>query len=107
MSTRTSKGRIPGSSNAGVGGVQETPETKTDQRHNSQGNRWSRVSGYSPSGIRHRMSNAHDITEDIVFNLVSIQYHALHGSHLYRQFLDDVRQTEHPEVEEFIKDCQQ
>lgn len=53
------------------------------------------------------MSSTHAITEDIVFNLVSIQYHALHGSHLYAQFLDDVSQTEHPEVEEFIRECQQ
>jgi len=50
------------------------------------------------------MTSNHDITEDIVFNLVSIQYHALQGSHLYSQFLDDVRQTEHPEVEAFIKE---
>ena len=53
------------------------------------------------------MTSNHAITEDIVFNLVSIQYHALHGSHLYAQFLNDVRQSEHPEVEEFIRECQQ
>ncbi|HUG07985.1 MAG TPA: hypothetical protein VMP13_03670 [Acidimicrobiia bacterium] len=53
------------------------------------------------------MSSNHEITEDIVFDLVSIQYHALQGSHLYKRFLDDARQTEHPEVEEFIKDCQE
>jgi hypothetical protein len=52
------------------------------------------------------MSSNHEITEDIVFDLVSIQYHALQGSHHYRQFLDDARQIEHPEVEEFIKECQ-
>jgi hypothetical protein len=52
------------------------------------------------------MSSNHNITEDIVFDLVSIQYHALHGSHLYLQFLDDARQAEHPEVEEFIRECQ-
>lgn len=53
------------------------------------------------------MSNNHEITEDIVFNLVSIQYHALQGSHLYKRFLDDARQAEHSEVEEFIKECQE
>lgn len=52
------------------------------------------------------MSSDHQITEDIVFDLVSIQYHALQGSHLYGQFLDDARKAEHPEVEEFIKECQ-
>ncbi|HEX5671143.1 MAG TPA: hypothetical protein VFY46_00300 [Acidimicrobiia bacterium] len=53
------------------------------------------------------MSSNHDITENIVFDLVSIQYHALQGSHLYRQFLDDARQAEHPDVEAFIKECQE
>jgi hypothetical protein len=53
------------------------------------------------------MSSNHDISEDIVFDLVSIQYHALQGSHLYAQFLDDARQAEHREVEEFIRECQE
>ncbi len=53
------------------------------------------------------MSSDHDITEDIVFDLVSIQYHALQGSHLYEQFLEDARQAGHPEVERFIEECQE
>ena len=53
------------------------------------------------------MSSNHDITEDIVFDLVSIQYHALQGSHLYAQFLDDARQAEHGDVEQFIRECQE
>lgn len=44
-----------------------------------------------------KMTINHDITEDNVFNLVSVQYHALHGSHPYAQFLDDVRQADHTE----------
>lgn len=52
------------------------------------------------------MSSNHAITEDIVFNLVSIQYHALQGSHLYEQFMDDALQADHPEVTEFIRECQ-
>ncbi len=52
------------------------------------------------------MSNDHSITEDVVFNLVSIQYHALQGQHLYRTFLDDVSSGDHPEVGEFITECQ-
>jgi hypothetical protein len=51
------------------------------------------------------MSSNHDISEDVVFDLVSIQYHALQGSHLYRQFMDDARQADHPEVTEFIEQC--
>jgi len=53
------------------------------------------------------MSSDHDITEDIVFDLVSIQYHALQGSHLYEQFLEDARQADHPEVEKFIEECRE
>jgi hypothetical protein len=52
------------------------------------------------------MSNDHAITEDVVFDLVSIQYHALQGQHLYRRFLDDTSSGHHPEVEEFIGECQ-
>lgn len=52
------------------------------------------------------MSSNHAITEDIVFDLVSIQYHALQGSHLYKQFVDDAQQADHPEVVEFIRECQ-
>lgn len=53
------------------------------------------------------MSSNHAITEDIVFDLVSIQYHALQGSHLYKQFVEDARQADHSEVEEFIRECQE
>jgi hypothetical protein len=53
------------------------------------------------------MSSNHEITEDIVFNLVSIQYHALHGSHLYERYLDDARQAGHSDVEEFIREVQE
>ena len=52
------------------------------------------------------MSNAHQVTEDIVFDLISIQYHALQGSHLYEKFLSDAESADHPEVVEFIAQCQ-
>lgn len=58
------------------------------------------------SGYGGIMSNDHSITEDVVFDLVSIQYHALQGQHLYRTFLDDASSGHHPEVEEFIRECQ-
>ena len=60
----------------------------------------------TPRRVYDRMSHAHDITEDIVFDLVSIQYHALQGSHLYEQFLNDAKEKDHPEVVEFIEECQ-
>ena len=53
------------------------------------------------------MSNTHAVTEDVVFDLISIQYHALQGWHLYDKFLDDAAKVDHPEVEEFIRDCKQ
>jgi hypothetical protein len=58
-------------------------------------------------GYSEMMSSNHEITEDIVFNLVSIQYHALHGSHLYERFLDDAQQAGHQEVEEFIREVKE
>lgn len=51
------------------------------------------------------MSNAHEVTEDIVFNLISIQYHALQGSHLYEKFAADAESADHPEVVDFIEEC--
>lgn len=65
------------------------------------------VSGSGLPGIFEVMANNHDITEDIVFDLVSIQYHALQGSHLYKQFVEDAQQADHPEVEEFIRECRE
>lgn len=53
------------------------------------------------------MSQDHAITEDVVFDLISIQYHALQGGHLYKRFLGDVHTDDHPEVKEFISACQE
>jgi hypothetical protein len=59
-------------------------------------------------GVSAIMSSNHDITEDIVFDdLISIQYHALQGSHLYERFLHDARDADHPEVADFIEECRQ
>lgn len=63
-------------------------------------------SGYRGGKEEEAISSDHAITEDIVFDLVSIQYHALHGQHLYKKYLEDAPQSEHPEVAEFIRDCQ-
>jgi hypothetical protein len=53
------------------------------------------------------MSTNHAITENVVFDLISIQYHALQGSHLYDKFLDDARQSDHPEVTQFFEECRE
>jgi hypothetical protein len=47
------------------------------------------------------MGSAHTPADDIVYNLVSIQYHALQGGQTYGQYLEDAEG--HPEVQEFIR----
>jgi hypothetical protein len=47
------------------------------------------------------MGSAHTPADDIVYNLVSIQYHALQGGQTYGQYLEDA--DGHPEVQEFIR----
>jgi len=48
------------------------------------------------------MGSAHTPADDLVFDLVSIQYHALQGAQTYAKYLEDA--TGHPEVEAFIRD---
>jgi hypothetical protein len=42
---------------------------------------------------------------DIVYDLVSIQYHALKGAQLYDQFLSDAEEND--DVKEFIETCKE
>lgn len=53
------------------------------------------------------MSEAHDVTDDIVYDLVSIQYHALQAADSYKRYLEDAHSTDHPEITEFIKSCKE
>lgn len=53
------------------------------------------------------MSTHHDVTDDVVYDLVSIQYHALQALESYTSYLDDARETEHSEVADFVKQCQE
>jgi len=46
------------------------------------------------------MGNAHTPADDVFYDLVSIQYHALKGAQLYEQYLKDAEG--HPDVQEFI-----
>ena len=48
------------------------------------------------------MGSAHTPADDIVYDLVSIQYHALQGADTYAKYLDDAEG--HPEVQEFIRE---
>ena len=48
------------------------------------------------------MGSAHTPADNIVFDLVSIQYHALQGGQTVGLYLKDAEG--HPEVEEFIRE---
>ncbi len=47
------------------------------------------------------MGSAHTPADDLVYDLVSIQYHALQGAQTYSKYLQDAEG--HPEVQEFIR----
>ncbi len=53
------------------------------------------------------MATTHDLTDNIVYDLVSIQYHALQANESYDQYLQDAHQQDHREVTEFIERCQE
>lgn len=50
------------------------------------------------------MGSAHTPADDIVYDLVSIQYHALQAAQLYDQYMEDA--VDHEDVEAFIRECQ-
>lgn len=50
------------------------------------------------------MSSQHTPADDIVYNLVAIQYHALKGAEVYGKFLEDAE--EHEDVRQFIEQVQ-
>ena len=52
------------------------------------------------------MSSKHTVADDVVYDLVSIQYHALKGAEVYSRYLDDAHAADHPELTEFIEECQ-
>lgn len=51
------------------------------------------------------MESAHSPADDIVYNLVSIQYHALQAAQLYDQYAKDAEG--HDDVVAFIRQCQE
>jgi hypothetical protein len=51
------------------------------------------------------MSTMHKPTDDIVYDVVSIQYHALKAGEAYSKYLEDVH--DHKDVEDFIRQCQE
>ena len=51
------------------------------------------------------MASEHTVADDIVYDLISIQYHALKAAEVYDKFLDDAHSSEHQDVADFIKQC--
>ena len=49
------------------------------------------------------MGERHAPTEDIVYDLVSVQYHALNGAQLYDKFTSDA--DGHEDVQAFFRRC--
>ncbi len=51
------------------------------------------------------MGSAHTPADDLVYDLVSIQYHALQAAQTYAKYLQDAEG--HDDVQQFIRDCQE
>ena len=51
------------------------------------------------------MGSQHTPADDVVYDLVSIQYHALKGAQLYEQYLKDAEG--HQDVRQFISQVQE
>ncbi len=51
------------------------------------------------------MPSSHTPADDIVYDLVSIQYHALQAADLYEKYIQDAH--EHEDVVAFIRQCQE
>jgi hypothetical protein len=49
------------------------------------------------------MAEHHEPTDDAVYDLVSIQYHALNGAQLSEKFLGDAEG--HDDVQQFFRQC--
>ena len=51
------------------------------------------------------MGSQHTPADDLVYDLVSIQYHALKAAEVYDKFLEDAHSSEHEDVVVFIRQC--
>jgi hypothetical protein len=51
------------------------------------------------------MGTAHVPADNIFYDLVSIEYHALKGASLYDRYIQDAH--EHDDVRQFIEQCKQ
>jgi hypothetical protein len=53
------------------------------------------------------MASQHTVADDIVYDLISIQYHALKGAEVYDRYLQDAHSSEHEDVSQFIRECKE
>ena len=51
------------------------------------------------------MASNHPVTDNIVYDLVSIQYHALQAVESYASYLGDAHSGDHPDITSFIEQC--
>ena len=51
------------------------------------------------------MASQHTVADNIFYDLVSIQYHALKGAEVYDRYIEDAH--EHEDVVEFIRQCKE
>lgn len=51
------------------------------------------------------MAATHKVTDDVVYDIVSIQYHALQALESYERYLDDAHGADHGDVTEFVQQC--
>ena len=51
------------------------------------------------------MASEHTVADDIVYDLVSIQYHALQAAEVYDKYLEDAHSADHDDVSDFIREC--
>lgn len=51
------------------------------------------------------MSSEHSPTDDIFYDMISIQYHSLKAIEVYDKYLEDAH--DHQDVADFIRQCKQ
>lgn len=51
------------------------------------------------------MASEHSVADDIVYDLISIQYHALKASEVYDKYIEDAH--EHDDVAAFIREVKE
>jgi hypothetical protein len=51
------------------------------------------------------MPSNHAVTDNIVYDLVSIQYHALQAIESYASYLGDAHSADHADISSFIERC--